>query len=215
MEFDIIDLGLIDFGKAWGLQRDRFEGIRDNAMRSALFLCRHYPVITSGRNAKTGNILAAKEELGACGIRVYEIERGGDVTYHGPGQLTVYPVFNLDYFKKDIHLFLRALEDIIIGSLGACGIRAGSIPRLTGVWAGEKKIASVGISIKNWITLHGLSINIRGDDMQNFKLIRPCGLDVEMTCAEAVLDRHIDMETVKQKVIFNFLRVFQAEPILT
>lgn len=215
MEFDTIDLGLIDFREAWEFQKNRFLGVRNSGMRSALLFCRHYPVITSGRNTKINSILATKEQLNSRGIRVYQIERGGDVTYHGPGQLTVYPVFDLSCFKKDIHFFLRALEDIIVLSLGACGIKAGRAPRLTGAWVGRKKIASIGITIKNWITLHGLSINIRKDDMQNFKLIRPCGLDVEMTCAEAVLDRNIDMEIIKQKVVSNFMRVFQAQPVLT
>lgn len=211
MEFDIIDLGLIDFKKAWEFQKDTFSGIKNNSMRSALVLCRHHPVITSGRNAKISNILATNEQLNSRGIGVYQIERGGDITYHGPGQLTVYPIFDLNCFKKDVHFFLRMLEDIIIGSLEVSGIKAGRIPGLSGAWVGGKKIASIGITIKNWITLHGLSINIRKDDLQNFKLIRPCGMDIEMTCAEAALNKNIGMGTIKQEVISNFMRVFQAQ----
>jgi len=209
MQFDIVDLSLIDYEKAWELQKNRFRQIKEHIMPSALFLCRHHPVITSGRNAKIESLLASREKLDASGIKIYEIERGGDLTYHGPGQLTAYPIFDLNCFKKDIHFFLRALEDIIISSLGANGIKAEAIPRLTGAWVDDKKIASIGITVKNWITLHGLSINIRKDDMQNFKLIKPCGLNIEMTCAEDILKKTIDIEAVKQKVISGFLRVFK------
>ena len=161
MDFNLIDLGLIDFKEAWLQQKTIFEQVKNRVLESALIVCKHYQVITLGRQAKKENLKFSEEEIKKKGIAVYEIERGGDVTYHGPGQLTVYPIFNLSYFKKDIHWYLRLLEGIIIDLLSDFGIKGIRHAGLTGVWVGKKKIGSIGIAIKNWITFHGLSINIK------------------------------------------------------
>ena len=217
MQFKVFDLGLVDFKKAWDFQKEVFFQVKNGRLKSALILCQHYPVITLGRSATSPvrdianstdnsivsngarkNIFACDAELKNKGIKVYEIERGGDVTYHGPGQLTAYPIFNLNYLKKDIHWFLRYLEDIIIGCLSDLGTRAHRISGLTGVWVNKDKIASIGIAIKNWITFHGFTINIRKEDLTNFSLIRPCGMDIMVTSLESVLGYRIRVTQLKE-----------------
>lgn len=197
MDFKKIDLGLIEYTKAFDFQRQIFEQVKSGQLESALIFCRHYPVITLGRLAKKENILVSEEVLKKRGVALYETNRGGDVTYHGPGQLTIYPIINLNYFKKDIHWFLRNTERLVIEFLADFGLKAQSKSGLTGVWVGNNKICSIGIGIKNWITFHGLSINIKEDDLDNFKLIRPCGMDIEMTCLESELGRKIDIDDVQ------------------
>lgn len=205
MEFKVFDLGLVEYKKAWDFQKEIFSAVKNNRLTCVLILCQHYPVITVGRTADRKNILFSQEELSAKGIRTYEIERGGDVTYHGPGQLVVYPIFNLSYFKRDIHLFLRKLEESAIQILSAFGISGARKPGLSGVWVGEKKIASIGIAIKNWITYHGLALNIKSDDLINFSLIRPCGRDIIMTSLESLLKRKIDIERIKEMMVGRWL----------
>ncbi len=204
MEINIFDLNLVDFECAWKFQKQIFTQVQNNSLRHALILCRHKPVITLGRAGHKENILATKEELERKGISVYAIERGGDVTYHGPGQLTVYPVCNLTFLKKDIHWFLRLLEEALICWISDFGIKAERNPGYSGVWVEGKKIASIGIAIRHWITFHGISINIKKSDLDNFKLIKPCGLNVEMTCLEAILDRELDIENIKNSLINQF-----------
>jgi lipoate-protein ligase B len=154
-----------------------------------------------GRQAKKLNIKASGDELKKRGIPLYETERGGDVTYHGPGQLVVYPILNLDYFKRDIHLFLRRLEELAIQVLSDFGISGQRRPELTGVWVGDEKIVSIGIAIRNWITYHGLTLNIKKDDLPNFSLIRPCGMDIMMTSLESVLGKEVLIDSVKEILI--------------
>lgn len=204
MQFKVFDLGLVDFKKAWDFQREIFLEVKNNNLPSGLILCRHYPVITLGRLASKKNILISEGDLKNKGIRLYEIERGGDVTYHGPGQLVIYPIFNLIYFKRDIHLFLRKLEEVVIQTLGSFGILSERKLNLTGVWVGNKKIASIGVAIKNWIAYHGLAINIKNEDLTNFSLIRPCGLNIEMTSLETVLNKDIKIDYLKDRLIHKF-----------
>ncbi|MFA5411076.1 MAG: lipoyl(octanoyl) transferase LipB [Candidatus Omnitrophota bacterium] len=208
MEFEVFDIGLFDFRRAWQFQREVFKAVKNGGLKSALVVCRHYPVITLGREASLSHILAPQKELKERKIAIYKIERGGGVTYHGPGQLTMYPVFNLDYLKKDIHWFLRKLEEIAMLCLSDFGISSQRRPGLTGVWLGEQKIASIGIAIKSWITFHGLSINVKKDDLANFRLIRPCGMDIEMTALEAVLGRAVEIDSLKNQLIQIFRKTF-------
>jgi len=201
MGLKIIDLGLVDFNEAWAKQRELFKDVLAGSPDNALLICRHLPVITLGRSAKKINILVSLEKLRSKGIAVYEVSRGGDVTYHGPGQLTVYPILNLNLFRKDIHWFLRLLEGWIISYLTEFGITGERINGLTGVWVGKSKLASIGISVKNWITLHGFSINIKNDDLKNFSLIKPCGMDIMMTSVESESAKTISMELAKARLI--------------
>lgn len=208
MEFKTLDLGLVDFQEAGIIQKKKFLDVKSGLIKSVLILCRHRPVITLGRQADEKNILIPRQELKNKGIQVYKIERGGNVTYHGPGQITIYPIFNLSYFKKDIHLFLRCLENVVISLLLDFGIKGDRYPVLTGVWVNKEKVASIGIAIRNWITFHGLSINIKRNDLYNFQLIRPCGMDITITALEKVLERDVEIDTVKEKVIHKFREIF-------
>lgn len=208
MEFKLFDLGLVDFKQAWQAQKDLFLQVKTGELESALVFCRHYPVITFGRRSKRENILAPELELTQKGIRVYEIERGGEVTYHGPGQLVAYPVFNLSLLKKDIHWFLRQLEEVAINFLSGYGVNCRRRAGFTGAWIRGRKICSIGIAISNWITFHGLSINIKKNDLENFKLIRPCGIDAEMTSLETILEKEVKFAEAQEKLINSFRDIF-------
>jgi len=213
MEFKVFDLGLIEFKQAWHFQKAALLQVKEGSLTSALILCQHCPVITLGRLSDKRNILATQDELKAKGVEIFQIERGGDVTYHGPGQLIAYPVFNLQLFKKDIHFFLRQLEEVAIDLLSDFGVTSLRQPGLTGVWVNKNKIASIGIAIKNWITFHGLSINIKKDDLSGFRMIKPCGLDIEMTSLEIETGRDIGIETIKKNLIAKFKDIFQYIPV--
>ncbi len=200
MEAKLFDLGLIDFKSALEFQKKVWLEVKSGLFDSAMILCQHYPVITLGRSARKENIRALDSQIKDKGIAIYEAERGGDVTYHGPGQLVVYPIVNLACFKKDIHLFLRNLEDLAIRLLNNFGLEGEKRKGFTGVWINDKKIVSVGVAVKNWITYHGLAINIKRNDLDNFSLIRPCGLDISMTSLESLLDRKVPIELVKSLI---------------
>lgn len=208
MQFKVFDLSLIDFKKAGDFQRRTFESVKNEDSPGALVFCRHNPVITLGRASDLKNILINEEELNSRKIPLFKAERGGDVTYHGPGQLMAYPIFNLKYLKKDIHFFLRNLEQTVIDLLADFGVRGERTQDLTGVWVEEKKISSIGIAVSHWITFHGLSLNVKENDLGNFALIRPCGLDVKMTSIESELGKTVDFETVKENLTGKFKEVF-------
>ncbi len=209
----MFDLGLVDFESAWDFQKSIFLRVKQNEITCALILCQHKPAITMGRRACKENILVSKEDLERLKIRIYKIERGGDVTYHGPGQLCAYPIVNLAYLKKDIHWFLRNLEVLLLEILSEFGIKAETLVGLTGVWIKQRKIASIGIAIKNWITFHGISLNVKKYDLANFSLIRPCGLDIIMTSMEGVLGKEVKIDKVKEILVrkwherSNFTRI--------
>jgi lipoyl(octanoyl) transferase len=218
MKFDLFDLGLTEYAKAWEFQKEIFQKVKNGLLNSSLILCQHHPVITLGRLAKAGNVLSSSQELKRLGIQVYRVERGGDVTYHGPGQLTAYPIFNLNQLKKDIHWFLRRLEGVVIDFLSDFGLEAARNPGLTGVWvysgsgcAIKKKIASIGIAIKNWVSFHGLTININNKDLENFKIIRPCGMDIEVTSMENILGRYVEIDEIKTCLISKFEHIFAED----
>jgi lipoate-protein ligase B len=208
MEFKVSDLGLIDFQKALSLQKQVHLKVKEGLLEGALLICSHYPVMTAGRRAKKESLLVTEKELRERGVGLRQVERGGGITYHGPGQLTAYPIFNLGLVKKDIHLFLRKLEEVATSFLIELGIAAERRHGLTGVWIGGKKIASIGISIKNWITFHGLTINIKSSDLGNFRLIKPCGMDIEMTSAEDILGANLEIADLKEGLVSAFKKTF-------
>jgi len=198
MKISLFDLGLVGYSEALTKQREIFSEVASGALDSALITCRHYPVITYGRQAAPANLRVSESELKNRGIELYKIERGGDITYHGPGQLVVYPILNLNYFKRDIHWYLRKLEELAVGVLEEFGVFGKVKPGLTGVWWRGEKIASIGIAIKKWITFHGLALNIKIDDLENFSLIRPCGMDIAMTSLESALRKAVEIDAVKE-----------------
>ncbi|HTZ11974.1 MAG TPA: lipoyl(octanoyl) transferase LipB [Candidatus Margulisiibacteriota bacterium] len=208
MQLNLLNLGLIPFEEALGFQKELHLRAREGNISQSLILCRHMPVITLGRSADKKNILASEEELNKMMIKVIRTERGGDATYHGPGQEIIYPILNLNNFKKDIRWFLRGLEEVIIRSLSVYGLQGKRFSGFTGVWINQRKIASIGIAIKNWTTFHGVSLNLLSSDLTNYKLIRPCGMDISMTSLEDELGRIIDFKEIEENLVNKFSGVF-------
>jgi lipoate-protein ligase B len=203
MILEVIDLGLIDFESADKYQKNILSQTKQQKRQNTLLLLRHEPVITIGRTGSRENILADSQVLLDKNIKIIPADRGGDVTFHGPGQLVAWPVFNLKYHKKDVHFFLRNLEQVIMNTLRELGIKSQTIPGKTGIWIGDKKIASIGIGISSWISFHGISLNVEPED-EYFSLIRPCGMDIKTTCIREQTDKDICFDDIKRLLVENF-----------
>ncbi|MCM8770731.1 MAG: lipoyl(octanoyl) transferase LipB [Candidatus Omnitrophica bacterium] len=210
MDFKVFDLGLIEYNQAFNFQKEIWQGVKENKIPSSIIICEHYPVITLGRNTKKANIFVDPSQLKKNGIEVIKTDRGGDITYHGPGQLVFYPIFNLNNFRRDIAFFLRNLEEVVIRYLYELGIVAERITGLTGVWVGGKKISSIGIAIRKWTTYHGLSLNVYRPCLLNFGLIRPCGMDIEVTSLEDILGR-VKRDKIKNGIVRKFGEIFKYQ----
>ncbi|MCM8792214.1 MAG: lipoyl(octanoyl) transferase LipB [Candidatus Omnitrophica bacterium] len=204
LKYQIFDLGRIDFIHAWNFQKEIFLKAKMHLIDSAIVLCEHDPVITIGRGGSKKEILASCQELNKMNIKILYADRGGKTTYHGPGQLVVYFIFNLNYFRKDLHYFLRWLEKLGISFLNKFNLKANSKAGLSGIWIDNKKIASIGICVKNWITYHGMSINVKKDVLDNFYFIRPCGMDIEMTSIESILGQDVLFSYAKRLFLSSF-----------
>lgn len=208
----IEDLGRRPYGEVLELQRElRRQRIEGELAEDVLLLVEHPPVITLGRGTRPSSLPISPAELERRGVEVFEIERGGDVTFHGPGQLVGYPILDLRGYRQDLHWYLRSLEDVLIQALGALGIEADRNPGLTGVWTAGRKIASIGIHVKQWVTLHGFALNVT-TDLDPFDLIVPCGIrQVVMTSVAAELlrtDSEPLMAEVREPVVGEFSSVF-------
>jgi lipoate-protein ligase B len=181
-ELLVAELGLVPYGEALELQRAAAKArINGELAEDLLILLEHPPVVTLGRTAKEANLLATPEALRARGVEVFEVERGGDITFHGPGQLVGYPIVDLKRHKQDLHWYLRQVEEALIVALAALGIPAERNPGKTGVWTRGRKIASIGVHARDWVTWHGFALNVN-TDLSYFDLIVPCGIqDVTMT----------------------------------
>jgi lipoyl(octanoyl) transferase len=210
------DLGRRAYGEVLELQRalcrQRIEGEIDEDI---LLLVEHDPVVTLGRGTRPESLPLPKPALEQRGVEVFEVERGGDVTFHGPGQLVGYPVLDLRHHREDLHWYLRRLEASLIGGLGRLGVTAGPNPGLTGVWTRGRKIASIGIHVKQWVTFHGFALNV-STDLSYFDLIVPCGIrDVIMTSVADELgraDAAVLWEEARQAVIAGIAEAFQLQP---
>ena len=173
----VIDLGRRSYRGVLDLQRElRRQRVAGEAGEDILLLVEHDPVVTLGRGTRPASLPVPPAELERRGVAVVEVERGGDVTYHGPGQLVGYPILDLAAHRKDLHWYLRTLEDALVLGLGRLGIEAERRPGLTGVWTAGRKIASIGIHVRQWITLHGFALNV-ATDLGAFDLIVPCGIE--------------------------------------
>ncbi len=220
------DLGLIHYQDAWDLQEKllkqkveaKIEASSSNiepVTINHLFFCEHPHVYTLGKSGKEENFLLNKEYLKNIGAEYFHINRGGDITYHGPGQLVAYPIFDLDNFFTDIHLYMRSLEEVIIQTCSQFGITAGRVDGLTGVWIesesqNPRKIAALGVKTSRWVTIHGLALNVN-TDLSYFNHIVPCGLiDKPVTSIEKELGVKIEMKEVKKVMKMAFLNIFQA-----
>jgi len=224
------DLGLIDFKKAWDYQTQLFDetiAIKIDNRRDEnnkritsnyLLFCEHPHVFTLGKSGKETHLLLNENSLKDRGATYYKINRGGDITYHGPGQLVAYPIFDLDHFFTDIHKYLRFLEEAVIRTLAEYDIIAERVEGLTGVWVDgtkpkARKICAMGVKCSRWVTMHGMALNVKSD-LSYFKNIVPCGInDKAVTSIQNELGKEIDMNDVKQKLKINLSKVFNYENV--
>jgi lipoyl(octanoyl) transferase len=220
-ELAVVGVGRMAYGEALELQRSiAAQRIAHTLATDVLVLVEHPPVITLGRGFQTPHLPLPKETLAARGVEVFEIERGGDVTYHGPGQLVGYPIFDLTEHRADLHWFLRALEHALITALEHVHVPAERREGYTGVWTGggRRKIASIGIHVKQWVTWHGFALNV-STDLSYFDLIIPCGIpDVVMTSAQRELGERAPRDLwarATDAVILGFAETFGQRPQAT
>jgi lipoate-protein ligase B len=198
--FQVLELGLEEYGRTLERQSELVELRRQDRVPDTLILVEHPAVVTLGRAKTTVNLTVPKAELARRGIAYFEVSRGGDVTYHAPGQLVGYPIFDLRQHGQDVLQFCRGIESVLIGILGDYGIRARAEAGKAGVWVGKKKIASMGISLRRWVTFHGFALNVT-TDLTGFQVIRPCGEPPEvMTSMERLLMRPVSLEEIRERV---------------
>ena len=199
--------GRLPYGAALALQEELVEN-RRLRQEDALVLLEHPPVITYGRRADPSHLLLPEEELALRGIELILTGRGGDITYHGPGQLVGYPIVDLDPLGRDLHRYLRFLETMLIDALASFAVTGETVPGKTGVWVDGAKVASIGVAVRRWVSWHGFALNI-GADISGFEAIVPCGLQgVAMTSLERLLGRPVPLSEVEERVIAAFARVF-------
>ena len=200
------DLGLLDYKEAWQIQLETHKAVAEKRQLPTLLLVEHPPVITFGKKAKEHqHLLASEKELKQQGFTLYDVERGGDVTYHGPGQLVGYPIFKVGRRVRD---FLRALEQTIIQTLIEYNIESKGSEGYAGVWVDDEKIAAIGVAIKRNVSFHGFALNVH-TNLDHFNTIIPCGLaDKEVTSLSKLLERQVTLNEVKPKIINSFREVF-------
>ena len=224
------DLGLIDYAEAWAYQTKLFQATIDRKIANRnlpgnqqvltedhLLFCEHPHVYTLGKSGKQSHLLLNGTEMREKGVQFFPIDRGGDITYHGPGQIVGYPIFDMDHHFTDIHRFLRTLEEAVIGTLEAYNIKAGRINGLTGVWLDwndpfkARKICAFGIRASRWVTMHGFAFNVN-TDLSYFENIVPCGItDKGVTCMAKELGGLVDIEAVKNRLKLELADLFDVE----
>jgi lipoyl(octanoyl) transferase len=212
----VVHLGLVPYARALELQRRVARARISGAIaHDVLLLLEHPPVVTLGRSSKAQHLVASPALLEMRGVELFEAERGGDVTFHGPGQLVGYPIVNLRGHKQDLHWYLRQVEAVLMHALSAIGIRSERSEGRTGVWTGGRKIASIGVHARDWVTWHGFALNVF-TDLSYFDLIVPCGLSgVTMTSVARELGaRAPAMDAVSEQVAASFGTVFELAPEL-
>lgn len=224
------DLGIIDYKKAWDYQEELHKKVVDIKLKNRelspenqiptpnyLLYCEHPHVYTLGKSGSEENLLLNKSQLAENNAKFYKINRGGDITYHGPGQLVVYPIFDLENFFTDIHKYLRFLEEAVILTLQEYGLKAGRVQGLTGVWIeaensiNARKICAMGVKCSRWITMHGIGFNINAE-LNYFRNIIPCGInDKAVTSMEKELGKKVNMLELKQKLVDNLANIFDFD----
>jgi lipoyl(octanoyl) transferase len=208
---ELRELGRIEYGEAFELQRSLVERRKQGLIPDQLLLVEHPHVITLGRNGRMEHLLADEDALRRAGVAFYPTNRGGDITYHGPGQVVGYPIVDLREWKRDVLAYVRAIEEVIIGALGEFGILAGRVPGWTGVWVEGRKVAAIGVHISRWVTSHGFALNVN-TDLKYFEYIVPCGLSQPVT-SMAELGCASGRAEVSAALARHFARVFECEII--
>jgi lipoyl(octanoyl) transferase len=203
----IVDLGLVEYGAAWELQRRLVTARKAGAVPDVLLLCQHPHVITLGRNGKLENLRASDHVLRQMGVTFFETDRGGDITYHGPGQLVGYPIVNLAEIRRDVAWYLRSLEEAMMRATAEFGVATRRVDGRTGVWVdvpaehgGEEKLAAIGVHLSRWVTSHGFAYNV-STDLRYFDLIVPCGIaDKRATSLEKLLSHTVKIKEVSPRI---------------
>ena len=200
----IVDLGLVGYAEAYALQKRIVAARKAEAIEDVLLLCEHPHVITQGRNGKREHLLASEHVLQQKGIEYYETTRGGDITYHGPGQIVGYPILNLGAIRRDVVWYVRTLEEAMIQATAEFGIKVERVAGKTGIWMRvgntEEKLAAIGVHISRWVTSHGFAYNV-STDLRNFDLIVPCGIaDRKATSLEKLLGRSVEEKEVSPRI---------------
>jgi lipoyl(octanoyl) transferase len=199
----------VDYASALELQQALATERKQGLIGDQLLLLEHPHVITQGRNGHAENVLAGEDILARAGIAFHPTDRGGDVTYHGPGQLVGYPILDLRDWKRDVGAYVRAVEETLIATLADYGIAAGRIPKLTGVWVDGRKIAAIGVHLSRWVTSHGFALNV-STDLSYFQYIVPCGLTKPVT-SMAALGVRASLDEVGARVAVHFARIFDCQ----
>ncbi|THF75872.1 lipoyl(octanoyl) transferase LipB [Cohnella fermenti] len=216
-------LSRIDYQQAWDLQKGVVAAIDQGSIGDALLLLEHPPTYTIGTDKHPEHLLLGEEELRRRGIGLFQIDRGGDITYHGPGQLVGYPMIYLAADGLDLHAYLRSLEEAIIGLLAEYGIEGGRKPEYTGVWVGDEKIAAIGVKFnrarnsRGFVTSHGFAFNVKKEvEREGFQGIIPCGIaEYGVTSLESLTGRTLEVERIGQQLLPHFVRVFGYEAAVT
>jgi len=209
----VADLGRTEYEPVWKLQHRLWDARAHGKGSDTLLVNEHEHVYTFGKGSDENHLLAGTRELQQSGAKVFRIDRGGDVTYHGPGQLVVYPILDLTHYYPDVHRYLRDLEEVIIRTLEAFGIAARRDADLTGVWVGNEKIAAVGVRVSHWITMHGFALNVN-TDLRYFDRIIPCGIFHRgVTSMERVLGYSPHLEDVSAGAVRHFGEVFGCDTL--
>src|SRR5467141_2258689 len=210
-----VDLGLIGYAEAWELQKRVVAARKAGAIEDVLLLCEHSPVITLGRSGKRENLLASEHVLRQKGVEFHATDRGGDITYHGPGQIVGYPILNLGAIRRDVLWYVRMLEEAMIRATAELGVAAKRVEGKTGIWIengnAEEKLAAIGVHISRWVTSHGFAYNV-STDLRYFDLIVPCGIaDRKATSLEKLLGRSVKREEIAPRIANHLGEVFGLE----
>ncbi len=214
-ELQVRRFGLLPYAEALELQKQLVEERKAGRIPDQLLLLEHPPVITLGVKARKdrSNVLASPEALAAAGVELFETGRGGDVTYHGPGQLVGYPILDLRPDRCDVHRYVRDLEEALILAAATFGVTSGRVPGLTGTWVGNEKLAAIGVRISRWVTSHGFALNVT-TNLSHFGLIVPCGIvDKGVTSLDRLTAAPVSMDRVQDAVMNAMGRVFQRLPV--
>lgn len=207
----VLQLGRVEYAEGLHLQREKVAARKAGTIPDTLMLLEHPHVYTLGRNARKEHLLVSRDLLASIGAQVFETDRGGDITYHGPGQLVGYPIFDLTAHRRDIAWYMRSLEEVFIGVAADFGVEAGRLPGATGVWVGDEKLVAMGVHVSRWVTSHGFAFNVN-TDLRYFDYIVACGLrDKGVTSLERLLGKTVGMNAAESSVIAQLSRVFGLE----
>jgi lipoyl(octanoyl) transferase len=211
MNYKVLDLGIIDYSKAYLIQKENLNLVKSGNYDGVIILAEHLPVFTIGRSSSKNNFIIEQDKIQSLGADIVYTDRGGDITFHGPGQIVAYPIFNLNIHGKDMHKFLRNCEDVTIDAISSYDIRSFRVSGRTGVWTENGKIASIGIAASSWVTYHGLALNAN-TELRFFDMINPCGYkNIKVTSMQEIMNQHIDENALKARLLRSFEKVFQIE----